>query len=531
MFHRALAVVVLTVGLALNGAAQAPVDSATIGLIRQEAIQRSQAMDHVWWLSEVHGPRVTGTPGFAAASEWAMKRFQEWGLSNVRQERFAFGQGWQIERFSATMIEPRISVLVGAPRGWSPSTDGTVTADVVRVDVRSEEDLAKYRGQLRGKIVLLQPVRAVRMLEGRHILRMTEAEWAEAAATPLGSPAPPASQVQEQVRAFQALSTQVQRFLVAEGAAAQLDRGSDTDTVAGGSNLSWQAQRVDGGTVWPGAGGGRDANAPAQVPSATLAVEHYNRMVRLLERGIPVRMELNIQTRAFPEGADLNGINTIAEIPGTDLADEIVVMGAHLDSVPYAIGATDNATGSAAMMEAVRVIQALGLKPRRTIRVALWGGEEQGLLGARAFVARHYYDFDTRQPKPGHEKVAAYFNLDNGTGRIRGIWSQENLAAMALFDQWGASVKDLGWVQASPRAVAQTDHMPWDQAGIPGFQFIQDRLEYGARTHHSSMDTYDRVQREEVTQQGAIAAVFAWYAANWSEKVPRKASPARAGTP
>jgi carboxypeptidase Q len=528
--HRTLGIVALAVSLAVTGAAQAPVDPATIGLIRQEAVQRSQAIDHVWWLSEVHGPRVTGTPGFAAASAWAMQRFQEWGLSNVRQERFAFGQGWQIERFSATMVEPRISVLVGAPRGWSPPTNGVVTADVVRVDVQSESDFAKYRGQLRDRIVLLQPVRVVRMLEGRHVLRMTDAEWAEAAALPLAGPAPPPARLQEQMRAAQALGAEVQRFLVAEGAAAVLDRGGDSDTVAGGSNLSWQAQRVDGGTVWPGSGGSRDPNAPAQVPSATLAVEHYNRMVRLVERGIPVRMELNIQTRVFPEGADLNGINTIAEIPGSDLADEIVVMGAHLDSVPYAIGATDNATGSAAMMEAVRVIQALGLKPRRTIRVALWGGEEQGLLGSRAHVARHFYDFETRQPKPGHEKVAAYFNLDNGTGRIRGIWSQENLAAMALFDEWGESLKAIGWVRASPRGVAQTDHMPWDEAGIPGFQFIQERLEYGARTHHSTMDTFDRVQREDITQQGAVAAVFAWYAANWPDKVPRKAAPARTGT-
>jgi carboxypeptidase Q len=529
--HRTLAVATLTVTLVITGVAQAPVDLATVSLIRQEALQRSQAIEHVWWLSEVYGPRVTGTPGFAAASDWAMARLREWGLSDVRQERFAFGQGWEIERFSATMIEPRVSVLVGAPRGWSPSTEGTITAEVVRVDIQSEADLARYRGQLRGKIALLQPVRAVRMLEGRHVLRMTDAEWEEASTLPLGAPPPPSAQVRDQQRALQALGMQVQRFLVAEGAAALLDRGSDTDTVAGGSNLSWQAQRVDGGTIWPGSGGSRDAGAPAQVPSATLAVEHYNRMVRLLERGIPVRMELNIQTRFFPEGAELNGINTLAEIPGTDLAHEIVVMGAHLDSVPYAIGATDNATGSAAMLEAVRVIQALGLKPRRTIRVALWGGEEQGLLGARAHVQRHYYDFETRRPRPGHEHVAAYFNLDNGTGRIRGIWSQENLGAMALFDQWGASVKDLGWVRASPRAVAQTDHMPWDEAGIPGFQFIQDRLEYGARTHHSTMDTFDRVQREDVTQQGAVAAVFAWYAANWPDKIPRKATAARSSAP
>jgi hypothetical protein len=504
-----------------------PLDLATIGRIRTEAIQRSQAMDHVWWLSEVYGPRATATPAFEQASQWAMKQFTAWGLTNVHQERFVFGQGWTIERFSAHLLTPQTQALIGQPRWYSPSTSGPVTSDVVFLRATSEAELSAYRGQLRGKIVVMQPVRAVRMLEGRLILRMGEAEWAEAMQTPLSSPAPPPARVLEQMRAFQAFAAQVQRFLVAEGAAVLLERGSDSDETPGGSDLSWMQQRVDGGTIFPGNGGSRDPKASVPIPSATLAVEHYNRIVRLLERGQPVRLEVNIQTafhaETHPEG---NGINTIAEIPGTDLAHEVVLLGAHLDSYPYAGGATDNATGSAAMMEAVRVIQTLGLKPRRTIRVALWAGEEQGLLGARAYVSRHFHDAATNTPRPAHASLAAYFNLDNGTGRIVGVWGQGNLGAIRLFERWGDTVKDLGFKAVSPRSVGSTDHVPFDQAGLPGFQFIQERLEYQARTHHSNMDTYDHVQRDDLTQQGAIAAVFAWHAANTPEKLPRKAMPA-----
>jgi carboxypeptidase Q len=242
----------------------------------------------------------------------------------------------------------------------------------------------------------------------------------------------------------------------------------------------------------------------------------------LLARGVPVRMDVTIQGQFHAETGEGNGINTIAEIPGTDLASEVVIMGAHLDSEPYATGASDNATGTAAMMEAVRAIKALGLRPRRTIRVALWGGEEQGLVGSRAYVARHYWDTATRQPKVDHGSLVAYFNLDNGTGRIRGIWGQGNMGALPLFEQWGAAVKDLGFRMASPRTVSASDHSAFEEAGLPGFQFIQERLEYNSRTHHSNMDTFDHVQKDDVIQQGAAAAVFAWYAANTPDRLPRK---------
>jgi len=508
-----------------TGIAQAPmagVDPATVNRIRGEAITRSQAMETHWWLSEVYGPRATGTPAYAQGADWVMKKFAEWGLKNIHAERFPFGQGWTIERFSIHLLAPQTAALVGQPRWNSPSTNGPVAADVVHLQAATEGDLAKYKGQLQGKIVVSQAVRPVRMLDGRVVLQMTDADWAEAmklpapapAATPAAAATGPAAPV---------TPASLQRFLAAEGAAVYLDRGSDNGAPSGGSNLSWQTQVVDGGTIFPSNGGSRDPKVPAQVPSATIAVEHYNRIVRLLARGQAVRMEVNIQTRFHPETDPAgNAFNIIAEIPGSDLANEVVIMGAHFDTYPYATGATDNTTGSSAMIEAVRVIQALGLKPRRTIRVALWAAEEQGLLGSREYVQRHYFDPKTKAAKPGHENVQAYFNLDNGTGRIVGIWGQGNTGAMKLLEDWGKPLKDLGWKNVSPRSVSQTDHGSFEDAGIPGFQFIQERLEYNSRTHHSNMDTFDHVQKDDVIQQGAVAAVFAWYAANTTERLPRK---------
>jgi hypothetical protein len=517
--------------LAFSLSAQSPgaLDPATIARVREEASTRSKVYEHVWWLSEVYGPRVTGTPAFAQASDWAMQQFRDWGLANVHQERWAFGQGWSIQKFSATMTAPQAAVLIGAPRNYSPSTAGTVSSDVVRVSIGSEADFAKYAGTLRGKIVIMQPTRAVRMLEGPVILRMDDGPWWTEAATPVEPTAPPEPTPAQAAAAAarQKLAQATQKFLVDEGVGVLLERGSDADTAAGGSDLTWRTQQTDGGTIFPGNGGSRDATMPAQVPSATLAVEHYNRLVRLLEHSVPVKMEVNIQTAFYREGAEPNGINTMAEIPGTDLAHEVVIMGAHLDSVPYATGATDNATGSAAMMEAVRAIQALKLRPRRTIRVALWGGEEQGLLGSRAYVAAHYWDGATGKPKPDHANVAAYFNLDNGTGRIRGVWGQNNKGALPILEKWGEPLKALGWKMASPRSVAATDHSSFDNVGLPGFQFIQERLEYNSRSHHSNMDTFDRVQKADAEQQGTVAAVFAWQAANAPEKLPRKPMPAR----
>jgi hypothetical protein len=502
------------------GAQSEKIDFQMLGRIRDEGLSRSQVMDHISWLSDVYGPRLTGSPAIQQASEWTMKKFKEWGLANVHQERWAFGKGWSLVRFSAHLVEPQAQPLIGFPQEWSAGTKGPVTADVVRVQIANEADFTKYRGKLTGKIVLAQPARIVRMLEGPIILKMTEKEIAEAQTTPV--PAAAGGGRGNQAAAFR---QKVGDFYKEEGVVAVFNRGSDSDMAAGGSDMTWQQQHPDGGTVFPTGSSPRDAKAGTQVPEITLAVEHYNRMVRVLDKNVPVKVELNVETRFFDETTP-NGFNTIADIPGGDLATEIVLLGAHFDSHPYATGATDNATGSAAMMEAMRILKAVGAKPRRTIRVGLWGGEEQGLLGSKAYVRDHLADIETMALKPEHQNFAAYFNSDNGTGKIRGVWLQSNMAVRPIFEQWMAPLQDLGVSTLGPRSVTSTDHLSFDNAGVPAFQFLVDRLEYNSRTHHSNMDTFDRVQRDDMVQQATVIATFAYNAAMRDEKLPRKALPA-----
>ncbi len=498
------------------------IDYTTIGKIRDEGLHRSQVMDHVSWLSDVYGPRLTGSPAMQQASEWAMQRFREWGLANVHQERWKFGKGWSLVRFSARLVEPQVQAIIGYPREWSSATKGPITAEVVRVQIANDGDFEKYRGKLAGKIVLTQPARRVRMYEGPNILRMDDKWTAEAEATPV----PPPDTGRGRGNAAQTFREKLDAFYVSEGVVATFDRGSDSDMADGGSTLSWQQQHPDGGTVFPSAAFARDDRAGNAVPGVTLAVEHYNRLVRVLDKGLPVKVELNVETKYYDEGSGMNGFNTIAELPGSDLASEVVLLGAHLDSHPYATGATDNATGSAAMMEALRILKGVGVRPRRTVRVALWGGEEEGLLGSKAYVAEHLGDVDTMTLKPEHAKLAAYFNSDNGSGKVRGIWMQSNLAVRPIFEQWIAPLGDLGVTILSPRSVSQTDHVSFDNIGVPAFQFLVDRLEYNSRTHHSNMDTFDRVQRDDMVQQATVIAVFAYDAAMRDEKLPRKALPA-----
>ena len=404
--RRALLVMTLAVGSAILVLAQSEkLDYAMLGSIRDEGLNRSQVMDHISWLSDVYGPRLTGSPGIQQASEWTMTKFREWGLANVHQERWSFGKGWSLVRFSAHLVEPQIQPLVGFPQEWSSGTKGPVTADVVRVQIASEADFEKYRGKLAGRIVLAQPARRVRMLEGPIILRMTDQDIAEAQTTPV-----PAAAGGGRGNAAATFRQKVSDFYVQEHVVAVFDRGSDSDTAAGGSDLSWQQQHPDGGTIFPNGSSPRDDKAGTGVPVIALAVEHYNRMIRVLDKNVPVKVELNVETRFYDENTP-NGFNTIAEIPGSDLASEIVLLGAHFDSHPYATGATDNATGSGAMMEAVRILKAVGAKPRRTIRVALWGGEEQGLLGSRAYVRDHLADVDTMALKPEHAQAVGGIQL------------------------------------------------------------------------------------------------------------------------
>jgi hypothetical protein len=494
------------------------VDGAAIQKIRDEGLQRSQVMETLFWLTDRYGPRLTGSPEFEEAGEWAVRQLRDWGVQNVRKERFAFGRGWSLVRFSAHMTEPRVMPIIGMPKAWTPGTGGLVNAGVVRVALETAADAEKLKGTLKGKIVLTQPARAVRMLDGRIVLRMNEKDIEEALAAPADRPA--GGRGRGQANPDRLTQAQIMAFYKSEGVVALIDRGSDSDTPAGGSDLSWQTQRVDGGTIFPG-GASRTESPDAVLPQVTIAVEHYNRMVRLLDHDVPVSMSLDIETRYTEEDAAApGGFNIIGEIPGTDKADEIVVVGAHFDSWHGATGATDNAAGSSAMMEVLRIIRATGLKPRRTIRIALWGGEENGLLGSRRYAAEYLGTNDA--PKPGLAKHVAYFNLDNGTGRIRGIWMQSNAAVAPVFASWIAPLKDLGVEILGPRSVSSTDHVAFDALGVPAFQFIQERYEYNSRTHHSNMDFYDRVQADDMKQIATVAAVFAWQAANTESPLPRK---------
>ncbi len=498
------------------------IDYTTLGRIRDEGLNRSQVMETVSWIADVHGPRLTGSPGFKKAGEWAAQQLTKYGLANVKFEPWSIGRSWSLQRFAAHMIEPTVQPLIGYPKAWTPGTNGPVTADVVLAMIDTEADLAKFRGKLRGKIVLPQRERVVNMLDGNLVLRMTDKEIMEAESMPVTTDRRAARPSSPSISA-----AQLNNFFLGEGVVAVLDRGSDSDLSAGGSDLSWQTQRTDGGTVFVGSGGGRGATdkVPVQV---TLAVEHYNRMVRILDKGVPVKVELDVRA-TFHDETTPQAFNIVAEIPGTDpaLKDEVVIIGAHFDSWHAGTGATDNGAGSAAMMEAMRILKTLGIQPRRTIRIALWGGEEQGLLGSREYVKQHLADVATMATKPDYGKVSAYYNIDNGTGKIRGVWMQSNPAVEPIFRQWIQPLKDLDVTLLGPRSVGSTDHAAFDAVGIPGFQFIQERLEYNSRSHHSNMDTFDRMQGDHMKQMATVVAWFAFMTAQRDELLPRKAMPAK----
>jgi hypothetical protein len=514
------------------------IDAPMVAKIRDEGLNRSQVMDHMVWLTDIYGPRLTGSPTFQQAGAWAIKTLGGWGLSNPHLETWAFGKGWSLVHFDAHMTEPQVQPLIGLPKAWTPGTNGPVTAEVVMPVIRTEADFATYHGRLRGKIILTQAPRAVRMLDGRIVLRMNDKDVQEAMTLPAdtagrggrGGRGGGAAGAGGRGGA-QTFAAQVQKFYKTEGAVALLDRGSDADSSAGGSDLSWYTQRVDGGTIFVQSGGGNRDSSAMGLPQITLAVEHYNRMVRILSKGVPVKMELNARVRFYDETTP-RGFNVIADIPGTDpvLKDEVVLIGAHFDSWHGGTGATDNAAGDAAMMEAMRILKATGARPRRTIRIGLWGAEEQGLLGSAAYVREHLGDPTTMKLKPGHEKFSAYYNIDNGTGKIRGIWMQGNAGVAPVFAALTAPVKDLGVDILSPRSVSSTDHGSFEAVGLPGFQFVQERYEYNSRTHHSNMDVVDRVQPEDMKQMATVVATLAYLTAQRDEKLPRKPlPPPRAG--
>ena len=534
-----LVLVALVGGLAAPSAPDTEtLDWAAVGRIRDEGFRRSQVMETAAQLTDVHGPRLTGSPQYKEAAEWARAELERWGLENARLEPFPFGRGWSFERCSAQVLAPSPFPLVALPKAWTAGTSGPVRGKVVRVKVESEADLEKWKGQLAGKVAWVGDARELKAPEDRGVFqRYSEKELdeletyqvpgARMARGPAGGP--PFDR--EAFLRRRRLSRALEKLWAEEKPLAVVE-----------------PSERDANVLRLGSGGSRRKGDPAAVTQLVVSAAQWSRVARLLERKLEVEVELDVKA-TFHED-DTNGYNVIAELPGRERKGELVMIGAHLDSWHPGTGATDNAAGSAVMMEAMRILKATGARPRRTIRIGLWGGEEQGLLGSRAYVSEHFASrpqpspdasgdelpsFMRNEPpapitlKPGHATLSAYFNLDNGTGKIRGVYLQENAAAKPVFESWMKAVADLGATRVTMRSTGGTDHQSFDAVGLPGFQFIQDPIEYWSGsffgTHHTDMDVYDRLQRDDLMQAAVVIATFAYTAAERAELLPRKALP------
>jgi carboxypeptidase Q len=499
----ALIALLISLPLAADWPVTEKIDLDAIYRIKDEGLQRSKVMELEGYLTDVYGPRLTGSPNIKEAADWAQKTMKEWGLANVHLERFPFGRGWQNQRFVAHALTPRAYPLIASPKAWTPGTTGPVSGEAVIAIISTEKDFETFRGKLRGKFVLATPMRDVPAQFEAPGHRYTDAELADLAKQPAARGRGRGGRGNDAVQAFARRKTQ---FWIDEGVAAVLD-----------------ASRGDGGTLFVQGGGSRDPKDPPSPPQVVVAVEHYGRIARTLEKNIPVTLQMDIDNRFYDD--DLNAFNVVAEIPGTDKADEVVMVGAHFDSWHTGTGATDNAAGSAVMMEAMRLLKVSGVKLRRTVRIGLWGGEEQGLLGSKEYVKAHYGDPATMQLKPEHATMAGYFNVDNGTGAIRGVYLQGNEAVAPTFQAWMEPFRNLGMTTLTIRNTGGTDHLSYDAVGLPGFQFIQDDVEYDSRTHHSNMDVYERIQANDMMRNAVIVASFAYNSANRDEKLPRKPLP------
>jgi len=481
--------------------------------IKQEGIQQSQVMDHAFYLTDVMGPRLTGSPGLKKASEWVMGQYKEWGLENVQMEKWGeFGRGWEVQKCYVAMTAPYYQALIASPRAWTPGTDGMISGKVIHLDIEEEEDMAEYRGKLQDQIVVMD-VQSI--FEGQDDFeadasRFTEEELDDMVAQPLsrGSSRYTPEQIQQWMKRRR-LSNIIVSFLKEEGV-----------------KLIIRGMRGKHGTYFTTNGASYDPDAEPSLPELEMASEHVGRMIRLIEGGVAVEIEAEIETEFFDE--DLNGYNVVGEIPGTDpdLKDELVMVGAHLDSWHAGTGATDNGAGSAVMMEVMRILQAVNARPKRTVRIALWTGEEQGIHGSRAYVKEHFADSKDMTLKPEHDKLSAYYNIDNGTGRIRGIYLQGNEAVRPIFEQWFKPFEDMiDHTTITIRNTGGTDHLGFDAVGLPGFQFIQDPIAYNTRTHHTNMDVYERLEREDLMQMAVIVASFVYHTAQRDEKLPREPMP------
>jgi carboxypeptidase Q len=516
---------ILTILLAATlNAADSP-DLQMVSRIREEGFRHSKVMEIASGITDLTGGRLTGSPNMKKANEWTRDKLTEFGLANAHLESWGpFGRGWSSDYCSVRMLSPDVQQLYGIALAWSPATNGAVRGKVKKVKLETKDDLEKNKGKLGGAIVMTAEPRELKPQDKAAMERYDEQALEKLSAYEI-----PAARDDARRREFatrREFRKQLAQFAMDEKIAAIIQPG------AGG----------DGGLFRVQASGTWRDDEPIGVPSVTLAPEHYNRIARILDMKQDVELEIDLRTQFYDQ--DRNAYNTVAEIPGSDKKGEVVMLGGHLDSWHSGTGATDNAAGVAAMMEAVRIIKSLGVAPKRTIRIALWSGEEQGLLGSRGYVAQHFASrAEPKDPeqaklpaalrtekgeltvKPEHAKISAYFNIDNGTGKVRGIYAQENAAVVPLFTSWLEPLHDLGATTVTMRNTGSTDHVSFDDVGVPGFQFIQDQVEYESRTHHTNWDTYERLQRDDLMQAAVVAATFVWEAANRPELLPRKPLP------
>lgn len=495
------------------------IDQEIVSRIRTEGLEKSNVMQFAFQLTDVNGPRLTNSPGYQKAAQWAAAEFRKMGLVNVALEPWGeFGKGWELNKCYVAMKSPYYRPLIAYAKTWTRGTQGLKQAEIVLVEAKDSADLQRYSGKLANKIVLLYDGQAYKQSFKPDAVRFTDAELQRMADA---KPAPPPANDTAAQRRRREMMAQMNNNL-----AAQLRVMAEKEQALALLSMS---PRGHDGTLFVSGNGARPAsygaNAPAGITDLMITLEDYLTLCRLAKAGQPLTMEMDVATSFFNQ--DTRGYNVVAEIPGTDpkLKSEVVMLGAHLDSWQAATGATDNAAGCAVMMEAVRIIKALGLKPKRTIRIALWGGEEQGLLGSRGYVKQHFADPADMKPKPEHAGFAGYFNIDNGTGKIRGIYTQGNEAVKELFAAWLLPFHDLDAKTVTLSNTGGTDHQSFDAVGLPGFQFIQDPVEYNTRTHHTNMDSYDHLIPADLKQIATIVAAFVYQTAVRDEKLPRKPMP------
>ena len=482
----------------------------------------SKVMDIMYNISDRYGPRLTNSPQFRRAGDWAVAQLKEWGLSNVHLEKWSTKDvrggpipSWEQVGYSGAMVEPTYMSLIGYPEAWSGSTNGMVTGEVVIAQIQTPEDLVKWHGKLNGKIVLLVQPPELPFPDLAPLAHRYTSDELEALVPEIlpsgggrggrgGQPNPLANMTPEERQAFQ---EKQRSFFKDEGALLTITANA----------------RGERGVVFASNGSPRTGDPTKNLPSVGITAENYNRIARLVEHQVPVKLAFDIQNKF--DMSQTEAFNVVAEIPGTTKPDEVVMLGGHFDSWHMGTGATDNGAGSAVAMEAIRILKSLNLKMDRTVRMALWSGEEEGLLGSAAYVKAHFADPATMKTTPEHDNFSGYFNIDNGTGRIRGIYLQGNEMVRPIFEQWFAALKDLTPGVITIRNTGGTDHQSFDRVGLPGFQFIQDPMDYNTVTHHSNMDVYDRIQQADMEQMSIIEAAFVYNAATRADKLPRKELP------